>query len=296
MKLINFLSTDGLQLEGILYNTNDIKKEKVILAIHGMTSNCLKKRDFEIAKKANQNGIDLFTFNNRGSEISKYVNRDINGNVKKEIFGMAYEDVLESDQDIIGAILKLKEMGYNKIYLQGHSLGCTKIVYTYNKMLDENKTDLLNLINGIVLLSLIDIPMAIKVYLKENFIKYLKYAEEKQIENKDMELMPEGSFIHPISVKTFLRYAKENKEIDFAKYGQDNKLEKLNNIKVPLFMRWGNQNEMIAQKADELSAMVNNIIKNPYKNIYYIDGANHSYEGKEKMLAKEIIDFIANIK
>lgn len=296
MELINFLSTDGLQLEGILYNTNNVKKEKVILAIHGMVSNCLGKRDFEIAKKANENGIDLFTFNNRGSEISKYVKRNINGNVKKEILGMAHEDILESDKDIIGAILKLKKMGYNKIYLQGHSLGCTKIVYTYNKMLAENKTDLLNLINGIVLLSLIDIPMALKFYLKENFIKYLNYAEEKQIENKDTELMPEESFIHPISVKTFLRYAKENEEIDFARYGQDNKLEKLNNINVPLFMRWGNQNEMIAQKADELSAMVNNIIKNPYKNISYIDGANHSYEGKEEILAKEIINFIKNIK
>ena len=127
-----------------------------------------------------------------------------------------------------------------------------------------------------------------------HIIELLK-EKEKQKENKDTELMPEGSFIHPISVKTFLRYAKENEKIDFAKYSQDNKLEKLNNIKVPLFMRWGNQNEMIAQKADELSAIVNSIIKNPYKNISYIDGANHSYEGKEEILAKEIIDFIVNI-
>ena len=28
-------------------------------------------------------------------------------------------------------------------------------------------------------------------------------------------------------------------------------------------MRWGNDNEMIIQKADELATMVNNIIKNP---------------------------------
>ena len=71
MELINFLSTDGLQLEGILYNTNNVKKEKVILAIHGMVSNCLTKRDLEIARKANQNGIDLFTFNNRNIKICK---------------------------------------------------------------------------------------------------------------------------------------------------------------------------------------------------------------------------------
>ena len=104
--------------------------------------------------------------------------------------------------------------------------------------------------------------------------------------------MPRESFIHPISVKSFLRYARDNKDIDFANYGKDNELEKLNNIQVPLFMRWGNDNEMIIQQADELSTMVNNIITNENKNIDYIDGANHSYTGKEKELAEQIVEFV----
>ena len=108
--------------------------------------------------------------------------------------------------------------------------------------------------------------------------------------------MPKEAFIHPISVKTFLRYARDNKEIDFAKYGEDTKLEKLNNIDVPLFMRWGTDNEMILQRPEELVDIVNNIIENPNKNIDYVDGANHGYEGKEKELAEQIIDFIKNIK
>ena len=135
--------------------------------------------------------------------------------------------------------------------------------------------------------------MAIKVYTGEKFEKYLKLAEEK--ENK-LELMPTSSFIHPISVKTFLRYARDNKDIDFAKYGKDNELKKLNNIKAPLFMRWGNDNEMILQRPEELVDIVNNIIENPNKNIDYVDGANHGYEWKEKELAEQIIDFIKNIK
>ena len=77
--------------------------------------------------------------------------------------------------------------------------------------------------------------------------------------------MPKESFIHPVSVKTFLRYARDNKEIDFAGYGRDTKLEKLNNIDVPLFMRWGNDNEMILQRAEELVDIVNNILKNENK-------------------------------
>lgn len=288
MEKVDFLATDGIELSGILYNGKE-KNKKIILSIHGMASNCMKTRDTIIAKNANENNIDYFCFNNRGSEIVKYISKNINGKKEKQLAGTAYEDVLESYEDIVGAILKLKELGYKDIYLQGHSLGCTKIVYTYNELLEEKETDILNSIKGVILLSLIDIPMAIKVYTGEKFEKYLKLAEEK--ENK-LELMPTSSFIHPISVKTFLRYARDNKEIDFARYGRDNELEKLNNIKAPLFMRWGNENEMILQKADELVSMVSNLIQNQNKDINYIDGANHSYNEKEEILAKEIIEFV----
>ena len=288
MEKVDFLATDGIELSGILYNGKE-KNKKIILSIHGMASNCMKTRDTIIAKNANENNIDYFCFNNRGSEIVKYISKNINGKKEKQLAGTAYEDVLESYEDIVGAILKLKELGYKDIYLQGHSLGCTKIVYTYNELLEEKETDILNSIKGVILLSLIDIPMAIKVYTGEKFEKYLKLAEEK--ENK-LELMPTSSFIHPISVKTFLRYVRDNKEIDFARYGRDNELEKLNNIKAPLFMRWGNENEMILQKADELVSMVSNLIQNENKDINYIDGANHSYNEKEETLAKEIIEFI----
>ena len=129
MEKIDFIATDGIELSGILYRGKEISK-KIILAVHGMTSNCFKKRDDVIAKKANEEGIDYFCFNNRGSEIIKYISKKIEGKKEKNLAGTAYEDVLEGYEDIIGAILKLKELGYSDIYLQGHSLGSTKVVYT----------------------------------------------------------------------------------------------------------------------------------------------------------------------
>ena len=295
MQIINFLATDGIELTGVLYNL-DKKTESVILSIHGMTSNCFKKRDEVIAKKANENNIDYFCFNNRGSELAKYIRKNINGKREKLLAGTSYEDVLEGYEDIVGAILKLKELGYKNIYLQGHSLGCTKIVYTYNELKDEESSDILDNIKGVILFSLIDIPTAIKVYLRDNFEKYVLLAEEKKEQGKMLELMPKDAFIHPISVKTFLRYAKNNKEIDFASYGNDKNLEKLNNIEVPLMLRWGNQNEMILQKADDLVEMVSNCISNENKDISYIDGADHGYTDKEEELACQILEFINKYK
>lgn len=291
MEKIDFLATDGINLNGFLYH-NQEKTNKIILSVHGMSSNCFKERESAIAKQANQNQIDYFCFNNRGSELVKYNRKNIDGKKEKLLGGTSYEDVLESYEDIVGAILKLKELGYEKIYLQGHSLGCTKIVYTYHELKEEGEQELLSHIKGIILLSLIDIPMALKVYLREKYHSYLKLAEEKEKEGKLYDIMPKDSFIHPVSVKTFLRYARDNQNIDFARYGKDNKLEKLNNIQVPLFMRWGNNKEMILQKADELVTIVSNTITNEKKDIDYIEGANHSYDGKEEILAKQIVEWV----
>lgn len=295
MKKIDFLATDGIKLNGILYNSHE-GSESVILAIHGMSSNCFKKRDQVIAEYANKNNIDYFCFNNRGSELAKYIRKNIDEKEEKLLGGTSYEDVLEGYEDIVGAIIKLKDLGYKNIYLQGHSLGCTKIVYTYNELIDEEEYDILSCIKGVILLSLIDIPTTLKIYLKDEYNHYIELAEQKESEQKGYELMPKEAFIHPVSIKTFLRYARDNKEIDFARFGYDNDLKKLNNIRVPIMMRWGNQNEMILQKADELVNLVTNILKNENKDIDYIDGADHGYTGKENELANQIINFIKNIK
>ena len=290
MEVIYFLATDGIKLDGLLYTSKN-KTEDIILSIHGMGSNCMKKRETTMAKIANENGIDYFCFNNRGSELVKYIRRYTEGKREKELGGTSFEDVLEGYEDITGAIIKLKELGYKNIYLQGHSLGCTKIVYTYNELKDE-QDDMVNNIKGIILNSLIDIPRALKVYLRDNFDKYLQYAEEKEKNGSKDEMMPEEAFIHPISVKTFLRYARDYQDINFANFGEDKELKVLNNIDVPLFMRWGNVNEMIVQMPEELVDMMNHTITNSNKDIYYLDGANHSYERKEEELAKQIIAFI----
>ena len=294
MERIDFLATDGINLNGFIYKADtSSNSKKVILAVHGMSSNCFKKRDEIIAKKMNENGIDYFCFNNRGSELVKYIRKNINGKKEKHLGGTTYEDVLEGYEDIVGAILKLEELGYKEIYLQGHSLGCTKIVYTYNELKDEEDKNLEN-IKGIILLSLIDIPSTLKIYLRDKFDTYLNLAEEKEKAGLKKELMPKDAFIHPISVKSFLRYARDNKEIDFARYSEDNEFEKLNNIDCPIMMRWGNNNEMILQNAEELVELINQKINNPKKDISFVDGADHGYHNREEILAEQILKFINN--
>ena len=287
-KIIKFNTTDGIILDGYL-NKCQKNTNSILIQIHGMTSNCFKNRDNIISNKVAELNIDTLCFNNRGSEIIKYCQKE---NGEKILQGTAYEDVEECFYDIVGAIKFVVNLGYQNVYLQGHSLGSTKIVYTYNKMLKENN-QYLKYIKAIILLSLVDIPDIINTFTPKKFVDL---ANVKEKENKLDELMPMETSIHPFSVKTFLRYIKYYENINFAQYNNENyNYEELNNINVPLYMRWGTEQELIKQNVNYLVNTLKNKLNNKYFDIGYIDGANHSYYGKEDALASEICGFLKEI-
>lgn len=284
-EIVNFYAIDGAILNGYI-NKCKIDTNKVLIEVHGMTSNCFKKRERVIAERIEKLDIDTICFNTRGSDIIKYIKyRD----GKKALAGTAYEEIEESYYDILGTIKYALELGYTEIYLQGHSLGATKIVYTYSKMQKENN-EFLKYIKKIILLSLVDIPDMFNTYSETDAIKY---AEDKERRNEILDLMPEGSFIHPISVKTFLKYIKYNEQINFAQYSkEDYNFETLNKINIPLFMRWGDNHEFIKKDVKEHIEFMKLKIKNNKKDIGYIEGANHTYSEKESLLAEEISSFL----
>lgn len=284
--IVEFFAEDGAILNGW---TNGKKSDKVIIEVHGMTSNCFKIREKVIAEKLQCVNVDTLCINTRGSGIVRYLKYNTG---KKVLAGTGYEDVEESYLDILGAINYAIKLGYTSIYLQGHSLGATKVVYTYNKLKNENN-DVIKYIKGILLLSLVDLP---KMFAKEYSKDMLSYALEKEKNNELNALMPENQSPYPMTIKTFLRYAKYNENINFARFDEENyTYPELNNIKIPLFIRWGNVNEIINKDAREIVASVESKLKNINKDIGYIEGANHTYENYEEELANQITKFIKQI-
>jgi len=79
--------------------------DEVIISVHGMQSNCLKKREDIIGAKANEWGIAYFAFNNRGHELAGYVKKT-DGDSRLE-GGSSYENVYDSYYDIKAAIQKM---------------------------------------------------------------------------------------------------------------------------------------------------------------------------------------------
>ena len=55
-------------------------------------------------------------------------------------------------------------------------------------------------------------------------------------------------------------------------------------------MRWGNNKELIKQNAKDLTNKLKSKLHNNKIDIDYIDEANHSYSGKEEILAEQIYE------
>lgn len=291
MKRVFFDTEDGLELSGLL---QEEKSNKVVIAVHGIGSSCMKKRDEMIGEKVNKMGISYFSFNNRGHDAVTIINKEtVNGNIPT-MQGSSFEDVEESYYDIKAAIVEMLDRGYTEIYLQGHSLGCTKILYTYHKLIEKQENDILEKIKGVLLLSLVDIVGLVEQlsmkYEKEILISKL----QREIQNPmSCQLFRFTESFPPMSAKTLLRYIKNNQNIDVANYRKEKENYLfLQEIQVPLFMRWGTEKELVFQPIKQIIQRIEKNVKNKRVDINVIEGATHNYTGKEEELANQIILFL----
>lgn len=292
IKKVFFETEDGVELCGLLHETEK-KTNEIVIAVHGMQSNCMKKRDDILANNITNEGISYFCFNNRGHDVVNSITIRQNEKTKKVLCGSSLENIDDSYYDIKSAIEVMVKLGYTKIHLQGHSLGCTKIVYTYIKMKEQNETEILSKIKSVILLSMVDTPIAVGFFFQNNIKELIEYMENEQKQGRGEYLISLPGATFPMSPNTFLKFVKDNKKIDFAKYRDKSyDYKELNKIEIPIFMRWGNDKELILQEASELVEMMKEKVKNKKADISFIDGAGHNYKNKEEQLAKEIIIFL----
>ena len=130
LQIVKFQTADYLVLDGILSEPL-VKTKKIVIQVHGRAGNFFTSNfnDF-FAKHLTENNIAYLAFNNRGAEYitdKKVVVN--NNNVLFKRYGMLHETIEESVYDIEAAISFARLKGYDDIALQGHSLGCSKIIY-----------------------------------------------------------------------------------------------------------------------------------------------------------------------
>lgn len=277
-ELVRMSSIDDIELPGILYSPS-IDTKKIVIHVHGLAGNFYENRFIDIlAKSYTEKGIAFLTFNNRGREfITEFLKGD-----GYAVIGACFERFKDSILDIDGIVNWVKEKGYIEIIIEGHSYGCSKVLYYYDKKKDDS-------IKQIVLLAPCDTPgETMKFLSKEEYTKAKEESERLVKENRESELIDFSVMANnKISAGTFYYNFLPGGENDFIRYRTNEKSDILNNIDIPVLIIFGDEDEcVLTESIDTVKNYLTNNIKNASINI--IPGADHGYNGKYSELGEII--------
>jgi len=268
-----FPSLDGLELLGIFSARNH---KACVIQTHGLASRCYSQSyHAPLASMYDKHGYDYFSFNNRGCEYIKGYS-DLETDEKVHL-GYTFERFEDCVHDVEGAVRYLETLGYERFILQGHSSGCQKVLTTLH-----NNQNLQERVDHTILLSPCDdIGLAAHWEGKEGW----EAKKAQAWESPDGTILPPSFVFHAyISKETFLSHFGEGTLFDSCHYHDRHRpFEELEDLSMPSLALFGSDDLIVnKQDIDEVYDSLALI------DLTYLEGANHSYGGKEQELAAAI--------
>ncbi len=283
-EFIRFTTEDQLILQGLVYSP-DVLSRKAFLHIHGMGGNFYENRFIDVmAEHITQAQQTFLSINTRGHDI--VADFPIPGSEEKyRRIGNAYEKFEECIFDIKSAVDYLQKSGYEEITLCGHSLGAVKVVYYAAKTQDQR-------IKKLILMSPPDmVGLAEK---ESNHKDLLSQAEKMILGGKGGELLPVKIWdYYYLSAYTYVDLNTRDKPVDIFNTYDKTKPSLIAEIKVPTLAFLGEKDDAaILPQQEALELIKNKAINAPNFEIDIIEGASHSYFGREQLMAERVVKWL----
>ena len=289
MKLdfIRFETSDHIELQGWLSNTDG---ETAVIHMHGMSGNGYENAFLDTLHEAcSKLGISFFAIDNRGRGIisSFWQNDELSRRGEGvKLGGSCFEILDECVHDINGAINYLLSIGKTKFILQGHSLGCTKVVHYMNTQATDN-------IDKVILLAPTDmVAWASRDEKHEEYIAKARGLVESGQPTAlvDAQCWPDET---PLSAQTYLSICVAGTSADI--YSQREHGAPLGNVGKPMIIVYGSEDVGIKEtygSIDEWKARTEATINKDTTRIVTIEGASHSFRYLEEQLSDAIENFV----
>jgi dienelactone hydrolase len=294
-KFVDFETSDGLTLPGLLYESKGSKK--VVIYLHGNGSSSIfygSKKYQDLPEALDEKGISILNFNNRGANVIKKLDMKRGSKIERKYFGAAYEKIKECVEDIDGAVKFLQKLGYKEFYLAGASTGANKIcVYDHYKPKNVFK-------KYILICGGDDTGIYYSIIGNKKFFQFLDVAKDKIKKGKGEELIKDLiSFDEVFSYQGFYDIANPDGDYNCFPYSEAFKGVKIS--KKPLFRYFKGIKKdsiVIYGEKDEYSwGDINKVIETlkkyqPSFKYNVIEGADHGFTGKQRGLAKVVADWL----
>ncbi len=264
------------------------KPQRVIVWVHGLGSSMFSK--LRIIDQCINAETAVVTFNNNGHDTISHRVR-IDGK-KGAWAGAAHEKFTDCIDDIQGAINFLRSQKVKSIYLAGHSTGCQKSIYWASKSKDTRN------VKGIMLLAPVsDYAAAVKKYGKKKLAGVESVARSLIRRGKPHALLPKDTWPEELNdAQRFLSLYTPDSIEEIFSYAQSEKNPvTLKKVKIPILALWAESDEFSDRPAIEAAQWFEKNIKSKHK-VVIVPGVTHGFRGGEKIVAKEIRQWIEATK
>jgi len=286
-------TVDGLRLMGIHYEPE--LKNTCVLFIHGMSGNFIENYFGQILGETLVTaGIGFIYSHNRGynhvNDIATKEKQE-NGGFKTVRVGATYERFEDSVFDIEAWVEETKKYGYQKIILMGHSLGCNKVIHHLFKKGSKE-------ITGLILASPPDmVANGEEAGKSKIYDSLLVEAKKNVVENNPRKLLSQQLWDwYTLSSQTFLDLFEEFGPADNLPLMRNpEQFPELASVDIPIFVLIGEFDDIVVRTLEgDLSLIEKKATSTPSFTKKILPKANHCYEGQEKTLANEVLDWIKN--
>ncbi|MCL5783975.1 MAG: alpha/beta fold hydrolase [Patescibacteria group bacterium] len=280
-KIVRLQTKDNLELQGLLFETEQPTKSAVI-HIHGWTGNFYENIFLEhIAQGLIDKSFSFLTFNNRGAGFVQEFMKKNGSNIEYAKLGGSLERFEDCLIDIESAVNFMQSLGYNNLYLQGHSTGSQKAAYYAS----QTKTD----IKGLILLEPTDDPAVTKKDLGSRYKEALGIAREYIDSGNPQKAMPDWiPFGVELSAQRFLSLA-DPKSAEGQLFHFSDDLNELKRINCPILAVYGAKTQYQENPASALEILSQQL---PAVTTKLIDNADHWFRRYEDELKSIIIEWL----
>jgi pimeloyl-ACP methyl ester carboxylesterase len=270
-------------------------KDVCVLEVHGMSGNFIENYYANVLGEAlAAKGYGFIYGHNRGychvNDIPTRPTKSEDNGWYSTRIGEAYELFEDSPKDIRAWVAKVRELGYKRIILLGHSLGCNKVIYylSQNPAAD---------IAGVILASPPDMVglVALERYQPDHH-KLLKQARVLIDAGKPREIL-DGKiwdwFI--LSAQTYVSLFEEGGAADnLPVLRNPDTFKQLASIKQPILGIMGEYDDIeIRGLKDDIELIKSKAIGTSDFQIDFIQGANHDYQNREDEFASVVAKWVA---
>jgi alpha-beta hydrolase superfamily lysophospholipase len=278
--LMSTTTSDGIVIDGAFFEPARALSRQgpvdALLLIHGSGGRFYAPATKAMAQDLREQGYACLALNTRGHD-TVWVNRQ-----DGTPYGNAYEILDTSRLDLRAGIDYLRELGYRRIGILGHSMGAVKVAY-YAATEDDER------VAAVIPVS--PVRLSYSYYLASpdaaEFQRNLEQADQMEAEGKALELMKVNFPIKEIfSAASYL-----DKHGPAERY---NLITLAPQIKIPMFVMAGSL-ETHTRLRDMARDLAMAAINSPRAEYVVLEGGDHSLNNRRKEASAAVLDWLASL-